>query len=261
MVRKVDESHLELDDVITARDETGDLYDAFSKMLSRVRELLKKTKETEEQKRISDLKALQTQINPHFLYNTLNSIKFLAVNNGDPNIAKISEGLSDMLHVNMNSDPYMTLEANKQYLSNYLNIQSYRYTFQFSYQIDLPDELKGCYIPKMLVQPLVENCMKHGYEGRTYDNELRISYSAEGGELYIQVYDNGVGMQQATIDEIMKAIPNHDDLHIGLTNVLSRIHLYFGEYYGMSINSQEKQYTDIRLHLPLITEANRSTCF
>lgn len=250
-VNQINEDCLELNVQIHSDDEVGILYTRFQAMLARINELIQKVKDTEQKKRAADLRALQAQINPHFLYNTLNTIKFLAVINGNKNISLVSESLTGLMKTNMQPDVFIPLNQEKKYLQNYLEIQKYHYTFQFEYTIDLPDALSDYYIPKMLLQPLIENSLKHGYSGRLSNNQLSVVFYSEQNTLCTVVTDNGIGMSQEQIFAILSQTP---DEHIGIANVKQRILLYFGEQYSISIKSKKNEHTQIILKIPLITK-------
>lgn len=250
-VNQINEDCLKLNIEIHSDDEVGTLYTRFQAMLSRINELIQRVKDTEHKKRTADLRVLQAQINPHFLYNTLNTIKFLAVINGNQNIAHVSESLTGLMRTNMQPAIFISLTEEKKYLQNYLEIQKYHYTFPFEYEISLPESLENYYIPKMLLQPLVENSLKHGYNGRIADNWLSVIFCADQKTLCITVKDNGIGMSR---EQINLLISQTSEEHIGIVNIRQRILLYFGSSYSVSIKSKENEYTQILLKIPLITK-------
>lgn len=146
---------------------------------------------------------------------------------------------------------FISLTEEKKYLQNYLEIQKYHYTFPFEYEISLPESLENYYIPKMLLQPLVENSLKHGYNGRIADNWLSVIFCADQKTLCITVKDNGIGMSREQINLLTSQTSEE---HIGIVNIRQRILLYFGSSYSVSIKSKENEYTQILLKIPLITK-------
>lgn len=251
-VKKLGDASLELDIVINSKDEIGALYLQFTDMLNRIKELIESIRRHEREKRQTDLKILQRQINPHFLYNTLNTIKLLAALDGNDNIERVSVGLSELMHVNMDNRAFISLREEKAYLESYLDLQSYHYAAHFEYCITLADEDGAYQIPKILLQPLVENILKHAFDMYSFENKIDITFSPEGGNLVIRIYDNGKGIATDRLEEIF--CQKEDDCHIGLYNVRQRIRLYFGPEYDITITGKEGYYTLQTVVTPLIRE-------
>lgn len=241
---------------IRANDEIGTLADQFQNMLQRIRHLLTKVKEEETRKREAEISALQYQMNPHFLYNSLNTIKFLATLQNSDNIAAVTESLSSLMHISMKSDPFVSIEEDMEFLNSYLLIQNYRDMGFYQHEIEVEPGLSSFLLPKLLTQPLVENALKHGLSKKPSGGVVHVSYFREDEKLIIRVSDNGIGMSEKKIEEILSCNHSANAGHIGIYNIQERIHLYFGEAFGIQVQSQEGLYTRFELTLPLLTESD-----
>lgn len=253
-VKKIDGERLSLSLSLSGNDEVNELAQQFDSMLIRIRHLLAEVKKREAEKRSAEISALQFQMNPHFLYNALNTIRFLASIQGIRNISEVAQSLSSLMHTNMDGHAFLTVEEDGAFVEAYISIQKYRYTTAFESAVSIDTNCQGLYLPKLLVQPLVENAIKHGLSGKQTGGILRITYMAEDNCLHIRVEDNGVGMSEAQISEIMSASRQENAGHIGLYNIQERIHLLFGDGYGLMVESQPLLFTRFNLYLPLLKE-------
>lgn len=251
-LKLINKDNLEISVDIHSNDEIGELYQQFNYMLIRIKELINEIQKSESEKRVSELRALQSQINPHFLYNTLNTIKYLSVLQGVDNIKMVSEALSRLMHINMDVRSFITIEEENQYLRCYLNIQEYRYTNNFSYTFIIEDDVKNYMIPKLLLQPIVENCLIHGITPLKSQGVISVKIYQDHNTLKLRIQDNGIGIDEETIEKLLNSKIQSD--RIGLHNVISRIKMYFGSKYGLSIYSQQNIYTIVELSIPLITK-------
>lgn len=246
-VKSIDKDHLTFDAQVNSKDEVWDLQQQFQFMTRRIKGLIEDIRQTEQQKHHFEMQALQAQINPHFLHNTLNTIKFLASLQGADNIEETSDNLSAMLRINMDNRTMITIEEEIDYLNSYLEIQSYRYMNRFTTNIVCAEELKAYFIPKLLIQPILENALKHGIATKQ-DGIILVKIYQDEETLYVKVSDNGVGMPE---DIQLYKVSND---HMGIYNINQRIRLYFGADYGLSIESQKELYTNIELTIPLISQ-------
>lgn len=241
-----------------ARDEIGEVSGHFNNMLYEVKTLLENVKSEEKQKRAAELKALQAQINPHFLSNTLNTVKWLAHIRNAENIENLITSLIDLLHISVGKgDDLITVQEEVKYLESYISIQNYKYCDKFKVRFDIQENTQDCRLLKFLLQPLVENSIIHGIEPLEGQGLITVKSCIYNGNLVITVTDNGVGISE---DE-RKGIFNKDKPSsksrfsgIGLTNVEERIKLYFGEQYGIHIESIPYLFTTMELTLPEIRE-------
>ena len=193
-------------------------------------------------------------MNPHFLYNSLNTIKFLANIQGIHNIGRVAESLSSLMHISMDDRAFLPVQEDIHFLRSYLEIQNYRYTNSFDFQLHYSEEIMDCYIPKLFIQPLAENSLKHGLVNRTDGGILLVEYLADENNLKVIVEDNGCGITDDRIQEIMHKNQNRNAGHIGIYNIRERIHLYFGEDYDLEIISQPGLFTRFEMTLPIVVK-------
>ena len=227
-------------------DELGLLYRRFNIMTERIEDLVAETKEEQTQLRIAERKALQAQINPHFLYNTLNTIKSIAKLEGVDKITTIATRFGKILRNSIENDREMiSLRDSLELVESYLEIQKIRYGDRLSYRIDVPAEFMEYHIPKLVLQPLVENAVVHGLEEKVDPGFISVSAADSDGSIIIRVYDDGVGMSNPEIPDKEK-----NGGGIGLFNVHRRIELLYGKPYGISIRSAPGQGTEILVRLP-----------
>ncbi|MFC5470937.1 sensor histidine kinase [Cohnella suwonensis] len=249
-INKVDGEHLHLQIQIKSNDEIGQLYRQFNQMVHRMKELMESTKRTEQEKRKAEIRALQAQINPHFLYNSLNTIKFLSVYQGADNIRKVTESLSKLMHIAMKDHSFITVAEELDYLQCYMNIQEFKYSNKFTYSVSVEDEMMICILPKLLLQPLLENALLHGIGPMKGQGMITLKGYRDGDLLIFRLQDNGVGMTQDAIDKIKSQ--KGENAGLGIRNVSSRIEMTFGHEYGVSVVSEPRLYTIVEVTLPAI---------
>ncbi|MGP4079187.1 sensor histidine kinase [Pseudalkalibacillus sp. R45] len=251
-MKQVEEGNLEISCTVYTRDEVGLLGKSFNKMISQMKENINREISLEKNKEKAKLEALQAQINPHFLYNTLNTIRWMAVMAGTKNITKMLMSLGRLLDMSIHrGQEEITLEEELVNVRSFLTIQKYRFgdSIQIKESID-NNHLKYA-IPKLSLQPLVENIYNHGLflDGGT----LEIRTTVDGISLVIDVIDNGKNMDQEKANEIMSKInkEKHDGLSgIGLKNVHQRIQMMYGNEFGLTImrnDLEEKTYVSMKL--------------
>lgn len=253
-VRRIDGDCLDLPIEIHSEDEISALTKQFKAMLNRIRLLLLQIKKEEESKHRAEIAALQFQMNPHFLYNSLNTIKFLSALQGADNIGKVAEALSSLMHTNMDGRSFIQVNEDRDFLISYLEIQNYRYTNSYQYRIHVSQEAGLYMIPKLLVQPLVENALKHGLKEKVSDGILLVDYFIDDGYLKLIVEDNGCGIEEARIQEILDHNQSEGAGHIGIHNIRERLHMYFSSDFDMEIMSQPGVFTRFELSLPMVFE-------
>ncbi len=236
---------------IKTHDEIGQLYTQYNTMVKRITGLIQDIKKSEKEKRKAEMKALQSQISPHFLYNALNTIKFLSVLHGMDNVGDVSESLSALMHINMEDRSFISIEEELRYLKNYLTIQEYKYTNKFAVYFNIEEGIGELMILKLLLQPIVENAINHGIAPRRGQGVINIKAYKEDNNLIFKIQDNGVGIDLATAAVIMEG--KAESGGIGIRNVISRIKTNFGEGYGISILSEPGMYTTIEITLPVIS--------
>lgn len=218
-------------------------------------------------KRQAQYLALQNQINPHFLYNTLESIRSEAMEAGIYNVMNMTEALANFFRYTISKvENIVTLEEELQNMETYFSIQQYRFEDKLNLSVEYEEEererLFKCLMPKLILQPVVENSIVHGIERKLGSGTVRVILSCTEKRLLIQVSDDGVGMQPETLEQLNRHLnqPVFDSIRlarekggIAIVNVNNRIHLMFGETYGISINSAPGVGTDVMINLPLVT--------
>ncbi len=223
-------------------DEFGRVAGEFNRMSGLIKDLFQKLNEANEKKRESDFQALMSQVNPHFLYNTLNSIDIMVDASSKQDVHNAMEMLINLLKYSLNKEGRMsTLEDEFHYIRNYITLQKIRYGNRFEFDIMEPGELSGVKILKLILQPLVENSIFHGLNpliGRK--GYLKIEAWKDKKDLLIKVSDNGVGIPEEALNQVLsgeKVYRSSSSTGIGLVNVHERIQLYYGEEYGLTVKS------------------------
>ncbi len=235
----------------TSSSEVNLLADAFKLLLNKINQLIKDIKYKERVKRHAEIRALEAQINPHFLHNTINTIKYLSSLIGATNIYNVSESLSKLMYINMSPRTFISIKEELDYLKSYLSIQAFKYSHQFDAVYIIDDDLDDFYLPKLLIQPIVENALVHGLRDDIMQNIITLSFHNEPNQIKIKVEDNGKGMSPEKISEILN---NRLPSSIGLKNVISRIKLYMGEDYNVAITSIRNVKTTFEISLPKISK-------
>ena len=235
------------------KDELGRLSESFNQMTCDLQKYLEDTVRKQKDLNKTTLKLYQTQLNPHFLYNTLDTIKWNARINQIPEIAVLAENLAVILRKSISSRPFITLREELETIESYTRIQKIRFTGRFVCETEIPDQLEDCMVPKMILQPLVENAIIHGLDGR--ENGYICIYAAQkDGVLSISVTDDGCGMGPEMVEWINSDQPARRDGHLGLYNVINILKIYYGQEYGMAAAVTEDG-TTITLRLPVQKEA------
>jgi two-component system sensor histidine kinase YesM len=234
--------------------EVQHLGKTIRSMVNQLHKLMDDIVAQQESKRKSELDALQSQINPHFLYNTLDSIIWMVENERYEGAITMVTALARFFRISISKGKnIITIKDELEHVRNYLTIQKIRYKNKFEYEINVqPQTLKYATI-KLIVQPLVENAIYHGMEFMCGDGEIKINCYQEGNDLYIDIVDNGLGMLQETADALLTEESTKirsKGSGIGLKNVNERIQLYFGKEYGLKIYSEPDEGTTARIHLP-----------
>ncbi|WP_039833672.1 sensor histidine kinase [Paenibacillus sonchi] len=247
--------------VVAARteDEIGTIAEAFNFMVGRVRELLNKVTEEQKRKREYELALISAQIKPHFLYNTLDTIYVLNELDRNEEARDTTKALADFYRMVLNKGrELIILEKEARITDDYLAIMQIRYPDVFRYEIDIPAELSGTPIPKLSLQPLVENAIYHGLKKKGSKGFIRIQACSTGGKVLVQVTDNGIGMDEERIEAIMSGYsPEEETRSIGTYSVQQRLNLYFGEPYGLTVRSVVDEGTVVELSLPMLGTEKR----
>lgn len=233
--------------------EIKELAREYNELIDRIKLLTRDIAQKEDAKRIFELKALQSQINPHFLYNTLDTILWLAELGENEKVADVSKALGQMLRFSLNINQNMVeLEHEMKHIENYLKIQNYRYDDRIHYEITGDEKLLHAKVPKMILQPIIENAIYHGIRKKSGSGTIFIEFEAQGEDLILCVSDDGIGY----CEEAQKS-DNESGLKaklggIGLGNVDQRIKILCGEEYGISIRAREGGGTIVSYRLKYI---------
>lgn len=237
---------------IQSNDEFGMLSATFNQMVVKIEELLREVYEQQLLKQKAEMQSLQMQINPHFLYNTLDTVNWMARMKGVNEVGEIAGALGNLMRFALRPDTYITLRQEVQSLKDYLHIQKYRYGDRLFAEISIPEALYEYSIPKLTIQPVLENAIVHGVEDKIGDAKVEVAGELQGEVLCICVGDNGIGMSQEMIDRIFQEEGSSGQTKgtgIGLRNVHRRLRMHYGEGFGIEIYSEMGQGTQVVLKL------------
>ena len=256
-MKKVQEGDFSVSDVVVdSKNEIGSLTKSFDVMTHRIHELMEQNVHEQEEKRKSELKALQSQINPHFLYNTLDSIIWMAEGKKNEEVVLMTASLARLLRQSISNEDEVVPIANEvEYARGYLTIQKMRYKDKLEFQIEVDSSI--LYIPliKLVLQPIIENAIYHGLKYKESKGLLIVKGFMKDGNAVLQVIDNGVGMDEETLAHIYdKHKVNYHSNGVGVYNVQKRLKLYYGENYGITYESEKGVGTTATITIPGIQE-------
>ncbi|EMS69205.1 cache domain-containing sensor histidine kinase [Ruminiclostridium cellobioparum] len=236
-------------------DEVGQLSKTFNKMILQINELIQKIKIDGENKRISELQALQSQINPHFMYNTLNVIKWMAQMQAADNITQAVDSLIYLLNFSAKTTAeFIPISEELEFVKNYISIMRLRYYNKFEVIYEIEDSVYKYKTLKFILQPFIENAIFHGFDKRKSGYHLRIKAFLENGSVCFIINDDGSGIAAQDIPKILnKDIQGEKGFNsIGISNVVGRIKLHFGQQYKVDITSRPEVGTSIFINIPQI---------
>ena len=252
-MKKVQEGDFSVSDVVVdSKNEIGSLTKSFDVMTHRIHELMEQNVHEQEEKRKSELKALQSQINPHFLYNTLDSIIWMAEGKKNEEVVLMTASLARLLRQSISNEDEVVPIANEvEYARGYLTIQKMRYKDKLEFQIEVDSSI--LYIPliKLVLQPIIENAIYHGLKYKESKGLLIVKGFMKDGNAVLQVIDDGVGMDEETLAHIYdKHKVNYHSNGVGVYNVQKRLKLYYGEDYGFTYTSELGKGTTATITIP-----------
>ncbi len=253
MMVKVGDGDFAVSSNYESKDEIGILSKQFNKMVNRVQQLIDEVYKEQLLKQKTELKFLRMQINPHFLYNTLESINWLARIKGVPEVGKMVKALGDLMRASISGDDLVSIDEEIKNINNYLMIQRLRYGEKINTEINIEPHISSFIIPKLTLQPIVENAIVHGIEGKEGNGNIIITANKIGDKVVICVNDDGVGMESTVAEQILEQDfekEKGDATHIGLKNVDRRIKMYYGKEYGLKILSAPGEGTTIQMLFP-----------
>ena len=239
---------------VVSKDEIGLAAEEFNRMLDRIEELIVRLISEEKMKKDAELEALQYQITPHFMYNTLNSIKCYSMIRGEKELAGVIEDFVELLQICISKKgTFLTVAEEMQVLQNYIRLQEFRNGEQFETKFEANEEAEQCLVPRLILQPLVENSILHGLDVKKEKGRLEITAAVKKNVLYLRVTDNGRGMTQEQIRELLtkKAKKTKGLTAVGVPNVRDRLKLYYGEKAELTYKSSCEG-TTAEIYLPAI---------
>ncbi|MCJ8013491.1 sensor histidine kinase [Paenibacillus sp. KQZ6P-2] len=260
LMKNVQKGMLDVRYPVTSSDEVGIVGAQFNKMLERIQALITENYEITLHKKDVEMRVLQSQINPHFMYNTLETIRLTAELNDDHKVSEMSYLLGKLLRYSIShSMETVTLQQEIQYLETYMALQNYRFSGRFRLELDIPEEWNDLRCPKLMLQPIAENAIYHGLEGVRGTGIIAIHIESNPESVYIHIADNGIGMSVSQLEGLINqmesaAIKTTNDRGIGLRNVYERIKLHYGNKSELLIHSEQGQGTCITIRLPLRQE-------
>jgi len=257
LMRKVEQGDLQVAFPVSGGDEVGRLGHAFNTMVSKLSELGYLLYETELREKDAQIAALQSKINPHFLYNTLGSISMYAELEGNKEIVLMSNSLSRLLRYSLSSRKEMvTLRDELEHVNGYMAIQKVRYDDRIDYACDIDESALDCRMMPLLLQPIVENALNHGLDKGIGVGRIRVGGGAADGVLRLTLEDDGIGLASERLEELQERLRSAKDVGgatgNGLLNVHRRIRLHFGEPYGLTLESMPFQGVKVIMTLPAI---------
>lgn len=244
------------------QDEMGMLFRSYNEMGKRINDSIEKIYIYQINQKQTELKMLQFQINPHFLYNTLNTISSIAALSDIDDIVKIADNLSGMFQYNIKGDDIVPVGKEIQHVKNYLEIQAIRFPGKYQFEYQIAPKIEQQKMLKFLLQPLAENSLQHAFVKMKKINKICITVEEQGEDILFRLCDNGVGMRAKQVEALnlelaqtdTRTLVNHVDKGIGLRNVNARIKNLYGKEYGIQVRSEEGCYTEVRIKIRRIGE-------
>ena len=234
--------------------EVQELSESFSHMVVKIQHLMEMVRREEINLRKTELKALQAQINPHFLYNTLDSIAWMCEQGRNDEAVQMVNALAQLFRISISrGHELIPIRSELRHAESYLKIQKHRYKNQFSYRFDVDESCLDFLCNKITLQPIIENAIYHGINGLVDEGEIVITLRADGSDVVFTVADNGVGMEEEQIQAILRK-ERSDHTGIGIKNVNDRLKIYFGEGYGITIDSEPDVGTTVTIRMPQVRE-------
>lgn len=259
-MQKAAEGRFDLAPSLGGRDEISELYGYLSTMIWKIQKLLAeiyqerlRAEKLKSRQKEAEFKMLASQINPHFLYNTLETIRMKARVNGQPEIEELTKMLAKLLRRNIQAGSQdVSLQTEVELVEYYLKIQQYRFGDRIQYQIIMEEGIESCKILPLVIQPIVENSIIHGLETKVGTGTIRIAVRRSRDGICISVEDDGKGMTAEQLTAVRQELDRGslDQTHIGISNVHQRLKLKYGEQYGLTITSEERKGTFVELRIP-----------
>ncbi|MFI3215140.1 MAG: histidine kinase, partial [Eubacteriales bacterium] len=253
---EIGQGNLDVSCTVETEDEIGILSQSFNQMVEDMKHLIKSEFEQKVMSQGAEMKSLQMQINPHFLYNTLDTINWMARMQGLDDVGDITSSLGELMRYSLSKNEFVSCKEEIENLRNYVSIQDVRYGDKMSVVFELEEGVGYYYIPKLLIQPILENAIVHGVEEKLEESIITVRIFTKGEELFVIVEDDGVGMDQQAIESLLYDHVQVKQGHtsIGVKNVNRRIKMVFGEECGIQIQSVLGAGTKITLRMKKLKE-------
>lgn len=254
-MQRVEQGELDLQITPITHDEVGELTRGFNHMVQRVKELLAEVRNQEQKRMATELQAMQARMNPHFLYNTLNGIRWVALMEGKPTVAEMIASLVYLLQFSArNTARLISVRSELQLLEHYVKLMKMR-NDRFDFRVDVDETVLDCAIIPFLLQPIVENALFHGIIPLNANGMIVVRVDREGDHMAAVVRDDGVGMEARAVHALLPREPKHPGgdygSHIGLANVYQRLKLQFGDQADLHIESEPGRGTAVHMHWPI----------
>jgi Predicted signal transduction protein with a C-terminal ATPase domain len=260
-MEKVRNERFDLIDIKEGGDEIGGLIRTFNVMISKITTLINdvykleiRQKSLELERVRTELSMLQSQVNPHFLFNTLNALLVVCTKNGYSDVTEIVKNLSLLMRQLLSRvDDLVPLREELELTTMYLQIEKFRFGHLFNYTFDIDPQVLSLRIPRMSIQPLVENACKHGLQARKDDRTILVTARLNERDLVVSVVDNGVGMERSKLQQLMENVRSDSGMngHIGIRNVYRRLELFYNGVVRFQLNSDPDKGTEAGFHIPL----------
>ena len=259
-VRDLENGNLNPDIYIGGPQEVEHLGRTLQTSVHKINQLMDDVLTEQEEKRRSELNALQSQINPHFLYNTLDSVVWMIEGGHNKGAVYMIRQLASLMRISISRGRTIIPIKNEiRHAESYMNIQQVRYKNTFTVSYEIPEEIKDLCTVKLILQPILENAIYYGVQSMDGDGEILVRGSRDGDDVYLDVIDNGLGMPEEQVERLLKGTSLQEEENavrhgngVGLYNVHTRIQLRFGQEYGLLIQSEPDEGTMVRIHLPAI---------
>lgn len=249
-VKKVGRGKFDMIPIEAEIEEIEELDEGINKMARKISALLENVRQEKEMQHLTELQLIQAQVNPHFLYNTLDTIVWLIEGGMTDDAVEMISSLSIFFRTSLSKgNDIIPLSEEERHTLSYMEIQQYRYRDILEFEINIPKELSGIPVPKLSIQPLAENALYHGIKNRRGKGKILIEGREEEDALVLTVSDNGQGMTPERLHEVQEAIRTGERAGFGLAAVAERIALYYGPGYGMKIFSEEGKGTTVEIRL------------
>jgi two-component system sensor histidine kinase YesM len=254
LMKKVEDGDFQVTMPTLYRDEIGHLSRSFNMMIRKTDELMASVVKEQEALRQAEIKSLQYQINPHFLYNTLDSIVWLARTKKPDDVIRMVMAITKLFRIGISrGKDIVTLQEEIEHVENYLTIQQMRYRKILNFTIDIPEKLLNCRVCKVILQPIVENAIYHGLKMKTEKGYIHITAEERDNYLVLRVQDTGIGIKEDQLNRLNQALRdnNGEKMNIyGMKNVADRIKLFFGDQYGLTVRSNYGEGTIVEIKIP-----------